>query len=186
MDSIKKIVFLGLAGILVWSCSTAMTQEQLNEKYGTHPPKIVKYGAAEKVYAGRPWRVYVSAEDPDGDMSSIRFEIKQSGLGIKNHFFKISDPTMTQSFSGFFYLHTPSLSPRIDQGFLFNRLEFKMKIFDKANHKSEEITLPFFIVSESVDQPVPSNFSEEENRALGPIMIRLTAGTNKRVGGSTP
>ena len=185
MGIIKKNVILVLAGLLVWSCSTAMTPEQLKEKYGTNPPKIVKYGAAEKVYAGKPWRVYVSAEDLDGDMDTIRFEIKQSGLGIKNRFFKISDPAMTHSFSGYFYLHTPTLSPRLDQSFLFNPLQFKMKIFDKANHKSDEITIPFHIVSESVDQPIPSNFSADENRALGPITIRLTGGSNKRVG-TTP
>jgi hypothetical protein len=182
MDLIKKSVVLVLAGLLLWSCSTGLTPEQLREKYGTNPPKIVKYGAAEKVFAGRTWRVYVSAKDLDGDMDAIRFEIKQPGQGIKNRFFKISDPTMTHSFTGYFYLHTPTLSPRLDNDFLFNTLRLKMKIFDKANHKSDEITIFFSIVSASVDQPIPSNFSADENRALGPITIRLTRTSNKRLG----
>ena len=178
----KKNMVLILAGFLFWSCSARQTPEQLKEKYGANPPKIVKYGAAEKVFAGRTWRLYVSAEDIDGDMDAIRFEIKQPGKGIENRFFKISDPTMTRSFAGYFYLHTPTLSPRVDKDFLFNPLRLKMKIFDKANHKSEEITIFFSIVSSSVDQPMPSNFSADENRALGPITIQLTRQSYNRPG----
>jgi hypothetical protein len=169
----RLLLLIGITSVFSWGCTAPMTAVQLEKKYGPNAPVIVKVGAAKQITGGQPWRVYLAAEDPDGDMARIKFEIRQPGRGILPSHWKILDSETSQSFSGYFYLNTPAMTPRTGREFLYVTLTLTIKVFDEAQHGSEEISIPFEITTGDADQPVPPGFSDEENRSLGPIMIDL-------------
>ena len=173
MKFLKLYVLIALLGFISFGCAPKLTKAQLEEKYGTNAPAIVKYGAADRVTAGKPWRVYLSAEDPDGDMSNLIFEIYVPGKGPFPAYWKRLGPDMSKSFTGYFYLNTPKISTAKGADYYFVTMQLRVKILDKVDRASEEIVIPFRIVTESVDPTMPENFSQDENQALGPIMIRL-------------
>jgi hypothetical protein len=186
MKAPRLLLTLSMTGLLVLSCAPRMTRDQLEKKYGPHSPVVVKYGASEKVAAGQPWRVFVAARDPDGDMAQIRFEIKQPGKGLYPVHWKKLAPDMAKIFSGYFYLNTPAVTPSTGLDLLFITLELRCKIYDKAGHASEEITVPFELVTSRIRQSVPAGFDEDEARSLGPIMIRLRSEPNMTGTGFQP
>lgn len=186
MKATRLLLTLSMTGLLVWSCAPRMTPAQLEEKYGPHSPVVVKYGASEKVTAGQPWRFFLAARDPDGDMDRIRFEIKQPGKGIYPVHWKKLAPDMAKIFSGYFYLNTPAVTPSTGLDLLFITLELRYKIYDKAGHASEEITVPFELATSRIRQSVPAGFDEGEAQSLGPIMIRLRSEPSMTRSGSKP
>ena len=50
-------------------------------KPGTHAPIITNVFAVDKGYYGNIWRIYIEAEDPDGDMLRIAAVVDQVGYG---------------------------------------------------------------------------------------------------------
>jgi len=50
-------------------------------KPGTHAPIITNAFAVEKGYYGYVWKIYIEAEDPDGDMLRIASVVDQVGYG---------------------------------------------------------------------------------------------------------
>jgi hypothetical protein len=173
MDPVFVFVVFGLGGLVLLSWFRGKQKDRGRKKQDSNPPVIVKYGASEKVTAGQPWRVFVAARDPDGDMAQIRFEIKQPGKGLYRAHWKKLDRDLAGGFSGYFYLNTPKISPDSGLALLFITLELRCKIYDRADRASEEIRLPFQIVADRIEQPVPADFHEYDARSLGAIMIQL-------------
>jgi hypothetical protein len=48
------------------------------------PPVITSSYAQERIRGGEEWRVYISASDPDGDMSKIYCVIDQPGAALES------------------------------------------------------------------------------------------------------
>jgi len=169
----RLLLVVLLVSLYSFSCAPRLTLVQLEEKYGSSKPLIVKYGATERISGGTSWRVYMTAEDPDGDMDKVTFELKQPGRGIYPSQRKKLDSDQGKTFSGYFFLRTPSTSVKNVGAYQAITFTLKCKVVDKAGHTSEEITLPFRIVTGKIEQPVPPNFGENEVQSLGPILIKI-------------
>src|SRR3990172_12147074 len=50
-------------------------------KAGSHAPIITHAFAVEKGYTGYIWKIYIEAEDPDGDMRRIASVVEEPGFG---------------------------------------------------------------------------------------------------------
>ena len=168
----RFFLVLPFAGLFVWGCVSTLTQEQLEETYGTHPPVIDRYGAAQRVSAGRTWRLYLAAHDPDGDMDRVEFELDRPGQVVREHRKELNSES-AGSFSGYFYLNIPMVSALRGQELLGTSLTMQCELIDKAGHRSKEVTLPFQVVLSPVSQPVPENFTDRDVRNLGPVVIRF-------------
>ena len=167
-----RFVMFSLVGLFMWGCAPTLTQKERVEKYGPNPPVIDAYGAAAEAAAGRSWRVYVAAHDPDGDMDRVLFELDRPGYAIRDYHKRLGND-LGQSFSGYFYLTIPNVSAWRGQALLGNALTMECEIIDKAGHKSKLITLPFQVVLSPVPHQTPEGFAEVEANNLGPIMIRF-------------
>ena len=165
----RLLLFLTALGLLLYGCASHKTWEELEAEYGPNSPEITKYGAVDRLRLGDVWKVYVAAEDLDGDMDVIEFDLHQPGQGWYTSHRRRLQGEESKAFSGYFFLNTP----RRVWSLRYLTLTLKFEIRDKGGHKSEVINLPLTLVGHTVEQPIPAGFTEEENRPLGPILIQL-------------
>lgn len=168
----RLVVICSLMVLFASACATPLTPAQRVEKYGPNPPVIDRYGVMSEATAGRTWRVYLAAHDPDGDMARVEFDLKQPGYSTRDHW-KTLDPQLTGSFSGYFYLHIPPASGMWGEAVIGAPLRMRVRVVDEAGHKSEEVVLPFKVVLPFVEQELPKDFQGVEVQELGAILIRL-------------
>lgn len=169
----RLLLYLTALGVfLLYGCAPPMTSEELEARYGRQTPTILKYGAVDRLKSGQTWRVFMAAEDMDGDMDTVVFEMHQPGLGWYPAHWKRLGVESARSFSGYFFLNTPAFRT---QGLWGLQLTLTCKVRDKAGHSSELIRLPLKFVGKKVPQPAPEGFTQQDVRSLGPIMIDLRA-----------
>jgi len=171
----RLIHYLTVLTVVLCGCVPALTPKELEERYGLQSPAILKYGAVDRLRSGQTWRVFVAAEDPDGDMDAVVFRVYQPGTGWYPAHFKKLREAGSRSFSGYFFLNTPGFWTYDMWGL---RLTLTFEIRDKAGHRSDVITLPLQFVGKKIKQPVPEGFTEEDVRSLGPIMIEFVREDN--------
>lgn len=140
------------------------------EGYFPDAPKILKYGAASRIKGGQTWRLYVAAEDPNGDMEAVIFEMHQPGQGMYPTHTRRLNGEATRRFAGYFYLNTPGM---LQEDLWGLTLTLTFKIRDRVGYTSEVISLPLKFVGTRTEQPVPEGFNEDEVRSLGAILIHL-------------
>jgi hypothetical protein len=165
----RLTICVAVLGIALTGCATYKTAPNVPQDF-EDAPKILNYGAVDRIRGGQTWRVFLAAEDPNGDMDRIVFRMRQpGGQEPYRDFVRRLQREDMQSFSGYFYLYTPRQSRQNLWGLT---LTLTARIWDQVGYASEEISLPLKFVGSKVEQPVPEGFTENE-RAMGPIMIRL-------------
>lgn len=163
------LLLTGLA-VLFSCCAPRLTKKELEMQYGRHAPAIVKYGAVDRLKSGQTWQVFLAAQDPDGDMKEVIFELYQTGKGWYPAHWRRLKGEERRSFAGYFFLNTPAFW---STELFAQKLTLKCRVRDTCGHDSNLIALPLEFIGREVPQPVPKGFSEREIRSLGPIMIDI-------------
>ena len=140
-------------------------------KPGTKAPMITNTFAIERGYYGYSWKVYIEAEDPDGDMHKIVSTVDQPGWGP--YFYdtiQIKAQNRNQ-LKGYVQWNTFSKNAAHIRD--FTPITLKVSILDKAGNESNVVVFPFEFVSRGVPAyELPSPFGEGDTR-LGYIHIDL-------------
>lgn len=173
-------ICLVMAGIFPAGCTRPWQPQGLESSF-ENAPRIVKYGAVDRIKSGQTWRLYVAAEDPNGDMEDIIFEITQPGQGPYPEHDRHLKGDASKAFSGYFYLNTP-VGWRDDLWGL--ELTVRFRVRDKVGYASEMISLPLKFVGRNVEQPIPPGFTKDEDRPLGAILIDLYREDQREPGGA--
>jgi hypothetical protein len=167
MKARKFIYVFGVLAItfLFYSCGWAQS------KADSKPPIITHSFAIEKGYYGYVWKIYIEAEDPDGDMYKIASTVDQPGWG---HYFTDTILIKSQNRSHLKgYLQWNTFSSKTSYLKEFTLITLKVSIFDKAGNVSNVVVFPFEFVSGSVPKyELPSPFNKDDVR-LGYIHIDL-------------
>jgi hypothetical protein len=167
---IKKLlwkVFLFAWAFGIVSCAGLESMQKREEIYGKAIPVIHQTFAADQIWPGQTWKVYLNASDPDGDMESIVCAIDQPGVGIyPASITKISEENQKE-LSGYIFLNTQVLTFDLT----FENLTLTVQIRDKAGHYSPPAMFPLFLNASSQQASPPPGFFKEID--LGPIMIQL-------------
>ncbi|MBP1723562.1 MAG: hypothetical protein H6Q44_1267, partial [Deltaproteobacteria bacterium] len=160
-------LFAGFVSFFFLAGCAAMEPIEVREKtYGTAPPVISQSFASKEARPGDTWKVYLKAEDPNGDMKRIFCTIDQPGMGT----YPVSDMRIKEAdrkeLSGFIYLNIPG---RRDLDFV--SLTLTLQIQDMAGHLSQPAVFPLALNPRATrESPPPGTFPEKE---LGPVMIQL-------------
>jgi len=134
-------------------------------------PIISSSFAIEKGYFGYAWKIYIEAEDPDGDMYKIISAVDQPGWGPYFPDTIMIKPQYQRNLKGYIQWntsssHTSTLSP-------FTIITLEVSIFDKAGNESNVVVFPFQFVTGAVPKyELPSPFSKDDPR-LGYVHIDL-------------
>ena len=134
-------------------------------------PVITGSFASREIQPGDPWKVYLQASDPDGDMKAIYCVLDQAGTGPYPVSITRIPEDQRRELSGFLFLNTGGVA-----GFASGNLSLKLQIRDMAGNYSEPVSFSLsFNPRAQQEEPSPGLFQDKE---LGPIMIIPTSGSS--------
>ena len=173
---IKKIIWF-LALLLAFSFLFT-TGVKAQSKPVTNPPIITQSFGVEKGPYGYIWKIYIEAEDPDGDMVKIASVVDQPGYGHYPTDWIILKPEYRKHLRGYIQWNTfSSRAPYLGE---WTNISLKVSIIDKAGNESNVVVFPFEFVS-GVKNPykytLPALFDQGNLPKLGNIFIDLVEPT---------
>ncbi len=150
-----------------------MKETKLPNSDGTKAPFITQAFAANKGRYGSIWKIYIEAEDPDGDMNKIAVIVDQTGYGYYPTEWIFLKPQFREHLTG--YLQWNTFSSKASNLPEWTQITAKVSIFDKAGNESNQVVFPFTFESGLKDQEykLPAPFDKESIPRLRNIMIDL-------------
>jgi hypothetical protein len=154
-------------------------------KPGTHAPIIKHSFAVEKGYYGYIWKIYIEAEDLDGDMLRIAAVVDQTGYGhYPTDWIYLKSPNR-KYFKG--YLQWNTFSPRASRLEEWTQITLKVSVIDKAGNESNEVVFPFTFesgIKSAYQYQLPAPFDQGDMPKLGHISVDLFEPRDSGDGGS--
>jgi hypothetical protein len=141
---------------------------------GAKAPIITHAFAVEKGHYGYIWKIYIEAEDPDGDMEKIAVVVDQPGYGCYPTDWIILKPRCREHLIG--YLQWNTSSSKASYLPEWTQINVKVSIFDKAGNESNEVIFPFTFESGVKNQyqyKLPFPFNKGHIPRIGYIMVDL-------------
>jgi hypothetical protein len=141
-------------------------------KPGTHSPIITHAYAIDKGRYGTILRIYIEADDPDGDMLRIAIVVDHVGYGHYPTDWIYLKPENRHHLIGYLQWNTfSSKAATIEE---WTQVTLKVSIIDKSGNESNVIVFPFTFESGTGPEPKPpAPFDQGDIRMLGHIMIDL-------------
>jgi hypothetical protein len=142
-----------------------------NRPKGNQPVITASY-AIEAGYYGYSWKIFIEANDPDGDMSRIAVEVEQLGYGrYPTDWIMVKSP-YRKNLKG--YLQWNTFSSRAGHLREWTYITLKVTVIDKAGNESNVAIFPFeFISGAPRETKPPAPFNEGGSPRLGYIHIDL-------------
>jgi hypothetical protein len=122
---------------------------------------------------GYIWKIYIEAEDQDGDMLRIASVVDQVGYGHYPTDWIYLKKEYGQNFKG--YIQWNTFSSRASYLREWTQITLRVSVFDKAGNESNVIIFPFTfeLVKGQYEYKPPSPFDEGVLPRLGYIYINL-------------
>jgi hypothetical protein len=169
---IKRFICLisMLLGVVLLIAPTGGAQS----KPETKAPVITHTFAVEKGSYGYTWKIYIEAEDPDGDMAQIASVVDQPGYGRYPTDWIILKPQYQHHLKG--YIQWNTYSSKASYLKEWTQITLKVSIFDKSGNESNEVVFPFTFetgVKKPYQYKLPSTFDQGNLPKLGNVNIDL-------------
>jgi len=163
-------VFVAMLALLLSGCSAAALQPYIAPppQDKGQPPLIVDAYAAKAIRPGDTWMIFLRAEDPDGDMTSIAAVLWQAGVGYYPTEANMLKPEDRKEMSGYLYLKTPA-------SFNINWDEFELTLIirDSKGNRSQGVNFPFTFDMAAPQQEIPERWQEASKHLITPLMFRI-------------
>jgi hypothetical protein len=166
----KMIVsFLVVTGLFLAGCSGL--QQTKAPGYGD-PPVITASFCVDKGMYGDPIKIYLSAEDPHGDMDRIAVQVSQTGYGFYPTSWTVVKPKYQKKFVG--YLQWDTFSPGVQEVPEWTQLTINVTVIDKQGYQSKAVVLPYTFVTGSFPSRIlPPPFDQGPMYRIGWIDVEL-------------
>ena len=161
----KRLLLLVLAALFVMSVGYGKGETSKGS-----PPVITHSFAVEQGYYGDIWKIYIEAEDPDGDMLRVISVVQQAGYTRYPPDYIYLKSSEGKRFKGYLQWNTYGNASYLKE---WTNITLNVSVFDKAGNESNQVVFPFSFESgvyEKAGPPPP--FSKEDSR-LGYIRIDL-------------
>lgn len=168
----KNALVVTVLWLLVVGCSTCKGVAKPAGQDKGEPPVILGSFAAELIRPGATWRVYLKANDADGDINYIAAQITQPGVGYYPTDFTYIKGADREGFAGYLFLTTPR-----DSRLVLDNFKLEILLRDCEGNKSESVylSLRFDLKSDYRPQAVPEKWQTAANRRLGAIQIDIVS-----------
>ena len=142
-------------------------------KPGTHAPIIAHAFAVEKGYYGYIWKIYIEAEDPDGEMSRIASVVDQVGIGRYPTDWIYLKSQHQKHFTG--YIQWNTFSTKTSYLPEWTQITLRVSVVDKAGNESNEVVFPFTfeVTPQQYAYKLPAPFDKADLPRLGHVMVDL-------------
>jgi hypothetical protein len=166
----KRFLFALALIMLVWGFPDFQDYAARAQEGGQAPLIIDSY-AASVIRPGASWRIYLHAQDDDGDMKQIVSVLTRTGAGSHPTDFKNIKKKDRKEFAGYLYLRTPP-----DNNFISTTtVNLKIFVSDHQGNKSEPVEFSLQFASGAA-QELPAKWEEYAKNSLGAIMIDIGGG----------
>ena len=166
----RNIVVVALTGLLSWGATfQAQAYETGTQQEKGQGPMILDYYAPQVIRPGTTWRIYLKAEDKDGNMKYIAAMLWQAGVGYYSTDLTRIKSEDSKELTGYLFLNTP-----VDQTLIWDRLELTLLIRDGQGNRSEPIKLPLRF-DYAPAQEIPQKWEAAAKHRLGAIMIDIVS-----------
>jgi hypothetical protein len=165
----KRVIFMALAfGSMCWSCSVLQVQNynQVFQQKG-RPPTIIDHYAPEVISPGTAWKIYVRAEDEDGDMQYIATTLYQEGFGYYSTDYTRLAGAEQKQFAGYLLLKTP-----VDADLTLDAFAMEVVIRDSEQNRSQIVKLPLTF-NHGKEQSLPPEWQEFRENQLGVLVTHI-------------
>jgi hypothetical protein len=167
----KRILWLLsiVLGVLLLGAS----QDWAQPKPERRGPIITHAFAVEKGQYGYIWKIYLEAEDPDGQMLRIASVVDEAGTGRYPTDWIYLKPQYRKHFKGYLQWNTFSTNAGYMQE--WTPITLRVSVFDKSGNQSNEVVFPFTFESTpgQYEYKLPPPFDQGNLAKLGNIMIDL-------------
>jgi hypothetical protein len=138
----------------------------------TRAPVITRFFAEEKGPYGCIWKIYIEAEDPDGDMDKISVAVNQAGYGHYPTDWITIKPEHRKHFIGFLQWNT--FSSKASYLPEWTQISVKVSVLNRAGGESNEVRIPFTFESGVVHPcQLPAPFDRGDIPRIGSITVEL-------------
>ena len=164
----KKVFITSMLGVLLFACS-GLGIEDYNEvfKEKGHPPIILGYYAPEAIRPGTTWKIYLRAEDKDGDMAYVTTTLYQADFGYYATDYTRLEGKDKKECLGYIALKTPS-----DTNLTLDKFTMAIVFDDSQNNQSKIVQLPLTFAY--LTQPeIPAEWQAAANHRLGELVTRI-------------
>jgi hypothetical protein len=140
---------------------------------GTPAPIITHAFAVDKGYYGYIWKIYIEAEDPNGEMLRIASVVDQVGVGRYPADWIYLKPQYRKHFRGYIQWNTFSSSTSYLPE--WTQITLKVSVIDKAGNESNEVVFPFTfeITPQQYAYQPPAPFDQGNLPRLGHVTVDL-------------
>ena len=164
---LKKVSIVIPLVLLLAGCATCKDVAKKSTDEQDEPPVILDSYAAKSIRPGANWRVYLKAQDADGDIKDIAAVLWQAGVGYYSTDITVIKGADRKDFAGYLFLFTPA-----DPTLLWDEFKLTLLVRDCQGNKSEPINFPLrfdYVPKEEV----PGEWQKAANYRLGVIMIDI-------------
>jgi hypothetical protein len=177
IGGIKKMntkTFFGIIGVSMAITFLIGSEGRAEPGEVAKSPMITHSFAVDKGYNGYIWKIYIEAEDPDGDMLRIASVVDQVGTGHYPTDWIYLRPQCQKGFKGYIQWNTFSSNTTYIPE--WSQITLRVSIIDKAGNESNVVVFPFTFESGVKDQyryKMPAPFNDGDVSKLGNILIDL-------------
>jgi hypothetical protein len=169
----KKILFLSvLLAIALFVVDQGWAQPKSDKK----GPVITNAYAIDKGRLGSILKLYIEADDPNGDMLRIATVIDQVGYGHYPTDWTFVKPQNRRHLMGYLQWNTLSSSAGwIDE---WTQLTIQVSVFDKSGNESNVVVFPFTFETTGLEPKAPAPFDQGNIPKLGNVMTEIHGTTD--------
>jgi hypothetical protein len=170
----KHLLVLLLVSSLLGCAFFQELKKVVPERRGSKPVIADSY-APRQVKPGEVWRIFLEAEDVDGDMQDIVSAIVPTTRSIYNYSFTPIKQEEAASFSGYLSVATPLSTYLVGEGF-----DVIIYIRDKAGNRGESVGFDLKFTSEA-GGPFPEKWRIASENRLGQVFSDYLAQYERRL-----
>ena len=164
---LKRALIAIALSLIVWGCGTSGPHGTQSQTDQGEAPEIIDYHAAEVIRPGATWRVYLKAQDKDGDIRDIASVVTQRGTaGYPTSVTRISEEH-SREVAGFLVLRTPAT-----RDLMTDRLNLRVIVRDRQGNRSESVELPLRF-GDVPPQEIPEKWEQFADQRLGVIQVSI-------------
>jgi hypothetical protein len=169
----KKSIYW-VSGVIIALVLCSGLQGWAQSQSGSNAPVITRAFTVEKVMYGDILKVYIEAEDTQGEMLRIATVVDQAGYGRYPTSWVYLKSTDRKHFKGYLQWNTfSSKTPFVSE---WTQITLTVSVSDKFGNESNAFTFPITFesgVKRASSYPVPPPFNQNDVSRLGFINVDL-------------
>jgi hypothetical protein len=173
MERIGSVTALGVFVALCLSLGCSTSPARRGAQAQGSPPSIKHSFASKKVASGDYWKIYLEANDPDGDMKYFIYAIDQVGFGTYSPGSAWIKKQSRKDMRGYLRVFFDARRRFGSGPSEWTQLNFTLYIKDEGGNASNKVVLPLVFSQGAKQEPPPPPFDSGRLEIVGTITARL-------------